>query len=132
MGGGDSSRHQTRQSAAQQGWRRQNSGYGTARIEGDSNRHSELTSTGAIMGTVDYMAPEQALSTKDADARSDILQPRPFPLVPPDRAMCIRGDSLMAKLLAHREAEIPSLVEANDEVPEWLDDVFSPHGGQAA
>jgi hypothetical protein len=30
----------------------------------------------------------------------------------------------MAKLLAHRDAEIPSLQSANDEVPEWIETVF--------
>jgi serine/threonine protein kinase len=84
---------------------------GLARIEGDTAGQAELTHTGAVMGTVDYMAPEQALSTKHADARSDIyslgitlwylLVGRP----------AYEGDSLMARLLAHRDAPIPSLRE---------------------
>jgi serine/threonine protein kinase len=97
---------------------------GLARIEGETGSQAELTSTGAVMGTVDYMAPEQALSTKSADARSDIyslgislwylLTARP----------AYEGDSLMARLLAHRETPPPSLKGARGEVPAALDSLF--------
>jgi len=97
---------------------------GLARIEGDTGSHAELTSTGAVMGTVDYMAPEQALSTKDADARSDIYSLGISLWYLLTGRCAYEGESLMAKLLAHREAEIPSLQKANDEVPEWLEVVF--------
>ena len=97
---------------------------GLARIEGDSGAQAELTQTGTVMGTVDYMAPEQALSTKTADARSDIyslgvtlwfvLVARPV----------YSGDTLMARLVAHREFPVPSLCSVRDDVPPSLDAIF--------
>ncbi len=96
---------------------------GLARIEagGDAATQAELTGTGAVMGTVDYMAPEQALSTKHAEARSDIysLGCTLYYLIAGKPTY--DGDSLMAKLLAHRETPIPSLAA---DVPEQVQAIF--------
>lgn len=90
----------------------------------DSPHSADLTSTGAIMGTVDYMAPEQALDSKTADARADIyaLGCSLFYLLAGKATY--DGDSLMKKILAHREQPIPSLRAARPEVTEQLDGVF--------
>jgi serine/threonine-protein kinase len=98
---------------------------GLARIHGDVSGQAELTSTGAVMGTVDYMAPEQALNTKSADARADIysLGCSLFYLLTA-RAM-YQGDTLTARLLAHQNQPTPSLQAVCPGVSEQLEAVFS-------
>jgi serine/threonine protein kinase len=100
---------------------------GLARIDapgGDAETQAELTGTGAVMGTVDYMAPEQALDTKHADARADIysLGISLYFLIAGKAAY--GGETIMEKLLAHRERPIPSLQDAQTTVPKQLDAIF--------
>ncbi len=99
---------------------------GLARLSADADlgKQAELTNTGAIMGTVDYMAPEQALDTKTADARADVysLGCSLFYLLTGQATY--QGDTLMKKLLAHREQPIPSIRTIRPEVPEQIDAVY--------
>ena len=83
-----------------------------------------LTQAGSVLGTADYIAPEQALDSAAVDHRVDIysLGCTLFFLLA-GRPMYSAG-SLMALLLKHRDAPIPSLVEARSEVPAELDEVY--------
>lgn len=82
-----------------------------------------LTLRGSILGTPDYIAPEQALDSRNADIRADIYslgctlyflltgQP-PFP-----------GGSVMSKLLAHQKKTPQPISELRPEVPAALVDI---------
>jgi serine/threonine protein kinase len=101
---------------------------GLARISsGDSSEidhAADLTTTGMIMGTVDYMSPEQALNTRLADERSDVysLGCTLFFLIT-GRAPYARGTG-MERLLAHREQPIPALCSLSQEIPDSIDQLL--------
>ncbi|HEY5311762.1 MAG TPA: serine/threonine-protein kinase, partial [Pirellulales bacterium] len=90
----------------------------------DTSGANQLTQAGNIMGTVDYMAPEQAVDTRQADERADIYSL--------GCALCylltgrppFEGDTMMARLVAHRDAPIPSLRKLRPDVPAALESLF--------
>src|SRR5262249_19890352 len=83
-----------------------------------------LTEAGGIVGTVDYMAPEQAVDSTTVDHRADIysLGCTLFYLLT-GRAM-YSGTSLMSLLLQHRDAPPPSLLEARPDAPESVNAIY--------
>lgn len=100
---------------------------GLARLNHDSDSaaaRAELTMAGGVIGTVDYMPPEQALDSTRLDHRADIyslgctlhylLTGRPP----------YRGSTIMEILLKHRDGEIPRLSTLRPEVPAQLDELF--------
>ncbi len=99
---------------------------GLARIEtgGDAATQAELTGTGAVMGTVDYMAPEQARSTHKADARADIYSLGCSLYYLLTAKPVYEAESLTSKLLAHQGDPIPLFREKRDDVPDEVQAVF--------
>jgi serine/threonine protein kinase len=99
-----------------------------ARVEDNSEAYISLveglTSPGFMMGTGDYLAPEQAADAASADARADIYSlgctlhemlvgAPPFP-----------EKGVVQKLLAHKGKAPPSLRAQRPDVPQWLDEVY--------
>ena len=86
----------------------------------DSSTVGDLTARGQVLGTADYVAPEQGLDSRDADAQSDVyslgctlyflLTGRP-PLNDPE------DDTFAKKVLAHVRSPVPPISEFRDDVP---------------
>jgi serine/threonine-protein kinase len=83
-----------------------------------------ITQAGSIVGTIDYMAPEQAMDSRSAGRSSDIysLGATLFFLLT-GRPM-YEHQSLMARLLAHREGPIPSICDSRPDVPAQIDSIY--------
>ncbi|QDU93914.1 protein kinase domain-containing protein [Lignipirellula cremea] len=96
---------------------------GLARWENDL-LDDGLTRSGMVMGTIDYMAPEQALNSRHADYRSDIysLGCTLFFLLT-GRALH-QGETVMEKLIAHRELPAPLIRAFRPDAPAALQTLF--------
>lgn len=99
-----------------------------ARVEDNTEAYMSLveglTSPGFMMGTGDYLAPEQAVDAASADARADIyslgctlhemlIGTPPFP-----------EKGVVQKLLAHKNKPAPSLRQQRADLPVWLDEIY--------
>ncbi|MEX0713046.1 MAG: serine/threonine-protein kinase [Pirellulales bacterium] len=98
---------------------------GLARFATSTEDEGGLTQSGQIVGTPDYIAPEQAEDVHSADGRADIFSlgctlfqaltgQLPFP-----------GSSLMAKLLARVNSQAPAASSLRPEISAELDAVVA-------
>ena len=98
---------------------------GLARFVSSAEEVSELTQSGQIMGTVDYLSPEQARSTRKADIRSDIfsLGCTLFKLLTGE--VPFAGENVTEKLMARATEDAPPVSRLRPEVPSELDAVVA-------
>ena len=100
---------------------------GLAKIQAGENEDivSMLTTNTAIMGSADFMSPEQTVSTKNVDARTDIYSlGASFYFLLTAKVMYPQKTAF-SKLIAHRQAPISSLKFMRPEVSQKLDDVYT-------
>ena len=97
---------------------------GLARLDDQASAKDGLTQSGQVMGTIDYMAPEQALDTHRVDHRADIysLGCTLYRLLTGQNLY--DGETMVQKLMAHQTKPIPSLAAKRPDVPQSLVGLF--------
>lgn len=103
--------------------------FGLARFENkdlDADGIQEsMTQSGATMGTVDYMAPEQAEDVKSADERADVysLGCTMFTLL--TGQSMFPGGSMVNRITAHATKPRPSMRLVRSEIPESVEVIYT-------
>jgi serine/threonine protein kinase len=94
--------------------------FGLAKVTRAKSENTGLTNSGAMLGTPDYIAPEQTLDAATADIRADIYSLGCTLYYLLTGAPPFRGRSLYAVLQAHQTLEAEPLNVVRPEVPEEL------------
>ena len=83
-----------------------------------------LTQAEQIIGTVDFMSPEQALAPSTVDERADIYSLGITLWYLLTGNVAYDDETATARLLAHQQVPIPSLIESCPGIPAQLQAVF--------
>src|SRR5262245_48621053 len=101
------------------------SDFGIARIvAGQPSGDRPLTQTGAIVGTPDYMAPEQAEGRGNVDSRADVYALGVTLFLLLTGRLPFAGDQPLSVLLQHVQAPIPSVRALNPLLPLGFDELL--------
>ena len=90
----------------------------------DETAAGSLTRMGEIIGTIDFMAPEQAEDTRQAGPAADVYSLGCTLYYLLTSEYVYPATTLMKKLLAHCQNPIPSLRDKRRDVPAQLNDIF--------
>lgn len=98
--------------------------FGNKDLDADGIQES-MTQSGATMGTVDYMAPEQAEDVKSADERADVysLGCTMFTLL--TGQSMFPGGSMVNRITAHATKPRPSMRLVRSEIPESVEAIYT-------
>ena len=102
-------------------------GLGKFAEERREDYHSSLTMAGMVLGTVDYISPEQCENSREADIRSDLYSlgcTFYFLLTGKPVYSGSRYDSMRKKLMAHIVGELPSLRSVFPEIPKGIETIL--------
>jgi len=98
---------------------------GLARVVSESAQDGELTKTGQLLGSPDYIAPEQARNTKAADIRADIFSLGCTLFEMLTKRLPFPGESVMEKLMARITSEAPGVCSLRPEIPAELETIVA-------
>lgn len=90
----------------------------------DSNAATGLTRSGMLIGTAEYMAPEQAINVRQADLRADIYSLGATLYFLLTGRHMFSGSSFLEIVMAHQMMPVPSLRDRRADVPRELDLLF--------
>ena len=97
---------------------------GLARFAAEA-QHTQLTTTGQVLGTIDYISPEQAQDTRGVDTRADIfsLGCSLFQLL--TGTVPFAGKNPMEKLMARAVLDAPRAKSLRLDLPDPLDAIVA-------
>ncbi|MDR0326770.1 MAG: protein kinase [Planctomycetaceae bacterium] len=102
-------------------------GLGKFAEERRDDYHSSLTMAGMVIGTVDYISPEQCENSKEADIRSDVYSLGCclyFLLMGKPVYSGSRYDTIRKKLMAHIIGDVPSLRQEIPDLPKGIEAIL--------
>jgi len=99
--------------------------FGIARIIGEQTMEENITEVGVLVGTPNYMAPEQVLGDESVGNRADIYALGVLLFQMLTHKLPYENSNAMGVLLMHVQSPVPRVTEHNPSLPTGLDEVIA-------
>jgi len=99
--------------------------FGIARMVSGAENDEQITRTGVIVGTPDYMAPEQVMGAAEVDHRADIYALGIILFQMLIGELPFSAESPAGLLIQHLQADIPSVAAIDERLPKSVDEIIA-------